>query len=166
MQASSALQPSVRWSFQVFSNLSLEQPLQTCHHTHQDSAAVKSLKKYDRMNASSQQTYFPQLTWRSGCWHGMHETFLRWIPFPFFLHLPGKSSPEVAQGKNLHPQSLCSWMASLTSTLDLGEVRGDRGDRGDLAGSVLASFSSFLATQKKPSWWFGRNKLRYHKHWR
>ena len=40
-------------------------------------------------------------------------------------------------------------MASLTSTLDLGEVRGDRGDRGDLAGSVLASFSSFLATPKK-----------------
>lgn len=58
MQASSApLQPSVRWSFQVFSNLSLE-PIQTCHHDQDTSPKIEGQGGMECMKRFSSESRF------------------------------------------------------------------------------------------------------------
>ena len=144
MQASSApLQPSVRWSFQVFSNLSLEQPVQFKHATMQPGSGHFAQTK---------------LKVRVLAWNAWNVSPVN--PVSFFLKLPGNHPRSgTAAYISIPNLSVPGWLLSRRLWISEkfeGDVRGEV--RGDLA------FDSFLATQKKPLRLGGLEEieLRYH----
>lgn len=144
MQASSApLQPSVRWSFQVFSNLSLEQPVQFKHATMQPGSGHFAQTK---------------LKVRVLAWNAWNVSPVN--PVSFFLKTSGKSSPKWHSSIYLHPQSL---FLDGFFHVDFGSRRSSRrrSRRRSRRSSRWSCFRLLLGDAKKTSssWWFGRNRI-------